>query len=72
MNNDNNITDTLQTAATTAVAAVSKTPFRTAFSITMGIAAAHLLVGFLVLGGCAVAIGAVGYAIKQTLTTEQK
>lgn len=55
MSNQDNINQ-IENAATTAIAAVSKTPFMTAFKITMGIAIAHLVIGLLFIGGCA-AIG---------------
>lgn len=39
---NNNSGPDLETVGTAALAAVSKTPFRTAFSITLGIGLAHL------------------------------
>lgn len=44
-----NTTDGLEAVATSAIAATTKTPFKTAFMITLGIGAAHL-VGFLAAG----------------------
>lgn len=55
MKNNNSGTDDLVKAGIAAVAASSKTPFRTAFKVALGIAAAQLVVGLLFLG----AIGAI-------------
>lgn len=55
MNNQNQAND-LATAGTAAVAAASKTPFMTAFKITMGIAVAQLVIlGLFLLGAGATA-----------------
>lgn len=51
-------------AAVAAVAAASQTPFKTAFKITLGIAAAQLVVlGCFILGGIAV-IGTIALLVK--------
>jgi hypothetical protein len=42
MDNSNNVARELETAGITALSAASKTPFRTAFSITVGIGLARL------------------------------
>lgn len=56
MRNQNNQANELVTAGTAAVAAASKTPFMTAFKITLGISAAQLVVlGLFVLGAGATA-----------------
>lgn len=46
MNNNQETTNTLQNATTTVLAATSKTPFWTAFKITMGIGLAQLTLFF--------------------------
>lgn len=58
MKNRNQIeSDAVQTAAISAVAAASQTPFKTAFKITFGIAIAQLVIGLMFLAGCAVIAG---------------
>lgn len=56
----NNSNNDLETTAIKALAMASKTPFRTAFKASLGVAAAQLVVlaGFLVLGALAIGVGA--------------
>lgn len=62
MNNRPNSGPDLQTAAITAIAAASKTPFKTAFMATLGVGMAQvvMLLGFF--GGIA-ALGTITYFI---------
>jgi hypothetical protein len=53
-------TEQAATAATAAIAAASKTPFKTAFSITMGIGLAQLATVILFFGSIAVVVGGIG------------
>lgn len=58
MNNHNNNSNALETAATTSIAAASKTPFMTALKITLGIGLGNLMMFagvLLVLGSFATA-----------------
>ena len=59
MNNNEN---ELEMTAIKAVAAASKTPFLTAFKVSMGVAAAQLLVAAIVLGSF-LALTILAYAI---------
>lgn len=51
MRNENSAEDTITKAAIASVAAASNTPFKTAFKISMGIAAAQFVVLGLFVGG---------------------
>lgn len=51
MNNSQRQTNELESAAIGALAATTKTPFKTAFMITLGIGAARALLFFSVLAG---------------------
>lgn len=53
MNRNNDIGNQLEMGAVKALAAASKTPFLTAFKVTMGIAIAQLLTMILFFGGLA-------------------
>jgi len=61
-NNQQDIQNTVETTAISGLAAASKTPFQTAFKITLGIGLARLL---LFTGGVAVIVAA--YAIIHNL-----
>lgn len=52
----------LENMAVSAIAAASKTPFKTAFKITFGIAVANVLIGLLFMAGCAT-IATVSYMV---------
>lgn len=58
MNENNNQTEE---TAIKILAAASKTPFKTAFLATMGVAAAQLALGLVFLGGVVLAISALVY-----------
>lgn len=67
MRNDNNNNSALQAVATAGIAtiaAASKTPFLTAFKITIGIGLASALMSLLTIAGCAASFGAVIYLVK--------
>lgn len=57
--------DSTTNAAVTAIAVASKTPFKTAFKVTMGIALAQLAVGGLVILGIAVTIGTITFLVRR-------
>lgn len=63
MNNQTNTsTNALAETATAAIAATTKSPFMTAFKITIGIGLAHVALGLLFMSGCAT-IGTVAYLV---------
>lgn len=62
-NNDSN-SNTLVTAGIATIAAASKTPFLTAFKITIGIGLASALMSLLTIAGCAASVGTVIYLVK--------
>lgn len=63
--NTGNIVQEAETVATSALAAASKTPFKTAFLITLGIGAAHVVMALLFFGGAAAVITTLIYAITR-------
>lgn len=63
MRQENQTTEVVQTAAVSALAAASKTPFKTAFKVTAGIMAAQLLGAILFFGGGILIITAIVFLI---------
>lgn len=61
MNSANNLQNEIETAGISAIAAASKTPFKTAFSVTLGIGLARLVMFLGVVG--VIFLGIIAYSL---------
>jgi hypothetical protein len=61
MNNQNN---DLENTVVSTIAAASKTPFWTAFKVTLGIGLAHALMFILVIGACGATLAILSQVMK--------